>query len=183
MTIFAFLNNALSTSTSALTILHSFIFQLASKTDDLQSALCHAGRQDLKSSLECAVSILKLLLDCAGPTYFVLDGLDEIELQERRRLLSELVKLLNECKTARILISSRAESDIERVLGALPRIRVDRHNSGSIQVFVDRQSAEWFAQRDFFQMKRWRLRRFWPLLHRNPKVCYVVCDICTFSGN
>jgi len=100
------------------------------------------------------VSTFKSLLDCAGPTYLVLDGLDEIELPERRQLLSELVKLRSECKTARILISSRAESDIERVLGALPRIRVDHHNSGSIQVFVERQSAEWFAQRDFFPQEK-----------------------------
>ena len=129
------------------------------------------------------MSTFKSLLDCAGPTYLVLDGLDEIELPERRRLLSELVKLFDDCKTARILISSRAESDIERVLGALPRIRVDRHNSGSIKVYVERQSAEWFSQRDFFPHEKTEIEALLAPVASKSEGALYLCSPYHHFGN
>ncbi|KAM7210966.1 hypothetical protein V8F06_013646, partial [Rhypophila decipiens] len=100
----AFLTHSLTASTSALSVLHSFIFQLARTTDDLQGALCHSSRQDLKSSLDCAAEVLTSLVDFAGPTWFVVDGLDELDRIERRRLLSQLAELAKKCETIRILI-------------------------------------------------------------------------------
>jgi len=84
----------------------------------------------------------------------VIDGPDEIEKVQRQRFLTELAKLSENCDSVRILICSRAESDIERVLKGWPRLRVDSHNSGSIQVFVNRQSSEWLATKDFLEHER-----------------------------
>ncbi|KAM7189880.1 hypothetical protein V8F33_009789 [Rhypophila sp. PSN 637] len=145
----AFLTHSFSASTSALSVLHSFIFQLARTTDDLQGALCHSSRQDLKSSLDCAAEVLTSLVDFAGPTWFVVDGLDELDLIERLRLLSQLVELAKECETLRILICSRAESDIERALGTSPRVRVDHSNSHSIEVFVKYETTQWLSRKYF----------------------------------
>src|SRR6185295_9673188 len=94
----------------------------------------------------------------AGVTYLVIDGADEIEKAQRQRLLAELVRLSGECDSARILVCARAESDIEHVLEGWPRIRVDSHNSGSIQAFVNRQSSEWLATKDFFEHERSEVR-------------------------
>lgn len=99
--------------------------------------------------MDCAATMLKSLLDCAGQTYLVVDGLDEMEMRERQRLLSQLVKLSNECEPVKILVCSRAENDIDRVLGSLPRIRADHNNSDSIETFVKSQTAEWLDQRYF----------------------------------
>lgn len=153
-TIYAFLSHVYATSTSALSILHSLVFQLASSTEDLQAALCQSDRGNLKTDLHSAISLLKSLLECAGATYLVIDGADEIEKAERRLLLPELVKLSEECDPVRILICSRAESDITRILGTLPSIRVDHCNSGTIQLFVNRQSSEWLASKDFLPQER-----------------------------
>lgn len=148
ITIYAFLSHTLASTTSALSVLHSFIFQLTRSNNDLETALCHSSRQVLKSNLDCAAGVLKLLLGYAGPTCLIVDGLDEMETRERQRLLSELITMSKACDKMKVLICSRPESDIERVLGAYPRLRVDRNNTNSIEVFVSHETSLWLSQRD-----------------------------------
>ena len=149
-----FLSHVHSASTSAVSIFHSLIFQLALSTEDLQATLCQSSRESLKSNLHSAASLLKSLLDCAGVTFLIVDGVDEIEKRQRELLLAELFKLSAECDAARILICSRPEDDIERALGTSRKIRVDQQNSGSIQAFVSRQSSDWIAKKDFLPHER-----------------------------
>lgn len=152
--IYAFLTHTYAANTSAVSIFHSLIFQLASKDDNIRAALCQSARETVKTNLNSAVSLLKSLLDCAGVTYLVVDGADEIDKTQRRLLLDELVKLSADCDTARVLICSRAEADIERLLGTSPSIRVDQGNIGSIQAFVNHQAKEWIANNDFLAHAR-----------------------------
>ena len=144
--IYVFLSHVHAASTSTVSIFHSLIFQLAGSTEELQATLCQASRENFKSNLQSAASLLKSLLDCAGVTFLIVDGVDEIEKRQRELLLAELLKLCAECDTARILICSRPEDDIERILGTSRKIRVDQQNSGSIQAFVNRQSSDWIAK-------------------------------------
>ncbi len=152
--IYVFLSHVHAASTSAVSIFHSLIFQLAQSTKDLQATLCQSSPENLKSDLHSAVSLFKSLLDCVGVTFLVVDGVDEIEKRQRELLLAELFKLSTECDTARILICSRPEDDIERILGTSRKIRVDQQNSGSIQAFVSKQSRDWIAKNDFLPHER-----------------------------
>ncbi len=153
-TLYVFLSHIHAASTLAVSIVHSLIFQLALSTEDLQAALCQASRENLKSNLHSAASLLKSLLDCAGVAFLIVDGVDEIDKRQRELLLAELIKLSTECDTARILVCSRPEDDIDRTLGTSPNIRVDQHNSGSIQAFVNRRSSDWIAKNRFDRDER-----------------------------
>ena len=153
--IFAFLSHVFSSSTSALSILHSLIFQLAFEDDDLQAALSQSSRANLKSSVTVATSLLTTFLNCAGPVYIIIDGVDEIDEIERGRLLRQLLNLSKNCKEANIMISCRPQADIREILNpASTSIRVDDHNAGSIQAFVTRQSRKWFQSRTFLSDER-----------------------------
>ena len=148
-TIYAFLSYTLSSSSSALSILHSLIFQLASDHDDLQTVVCQSSRESLKSSIDTAISLLTNLLGYTGPVYIVIDGVDEIDEIERRRLLKQLLHLSEACEGAKILISSRPEADIGEMIKDKATIRVDSRNGGSIQTFVTQRTQEWFRERNF----------------------------------
>lgn len=122
--------------------------------DDLQEILCESEHKDLKSSMDVAATILTTLLAGAGPVYIVIDGLDEIDEIERYRLLTRLINLSANCSNMKVLVSSRAESDIERLLKKETSIRIDRQNAGSIQAFVTQRAQEWFQERGFYPEAR-----------------------------
>ena len=111
--------------------------------------ICQACRENLKSSLDAAANLLKTLLVGAGPTYIVIDGVDETDEIERHRLLKRLLEMAETCHEVKILVSSRAEADIADSLKDQVSIRVDKRNAGSIQTFVDRRTVEWFAKCNF----------------------------------
>lgn len=134
-TAFAFLDHDFSSSTSALTVVHSVIFQLASQNDDLQDIVRQSAGQQLKNTLSLAVKVLKnLLLHCAGRVFFIIDGMDEIDEIERSRLLGSLLDLSRDCHETRILISSRQDVVISRLLqDSAMSIHVNQRKMGSIQ--------------------------------------------------
>ncbi|RHZ68337.1 hypothetical protein CDV55_105500 [Aspergillus turcosus] len=149
-TAFAFLSHAFSSSTSALSVLLSLLFQLASQHEDLQDVLCHSINDRIKSNVTVAVDALKAVLDCAGHVFLIVDGLDEIDVIERGVLLEKLLHLSHECRETRILISSRREDDIRDILkGSSEMIRVNGRNEESIQAFVDYQLKQIFQSRRF----------------------------------
>lgn len=154
-TLFVFLSYNFSTSISALSIIHSLIFQLTSDDDDLQAILCQSMAKELKRDLKRAVELLTTLLRVAGPVFIVVDGLDEIDELERARLLQNLLELSKSCDEAKILVSSRIEDDIHAILrDKAVEIRIDSRNAGSIQAFVSRRVQEWFLSRDFLPEAR-----------------------------
>jgi hypothetical protein len=110
--LFVFLSYKESSSISAISILHSLIFQLASEDRDLKIVLCdlfQSNRRDLKSNTQFAQGTLSKLLQCAEPTYIVMDGLDEITGPERQTTLHTLLDISKFCDKTKVLISSRIE--------------------------------------------------------------------------
>jgi hypothetical protein len=115
----------------------------------LQDVLCQSGGENLKSSLDAAASLLKTLLVCAGRTYIVIDGMDEMDELERCRLLKQFLEVSKTCKDVKILLSSRVEADIADLLKDQVSIRVDSRNAGSIQTFVKQRTEKWFTECNF----------------------------------
>lgn len=133
----AYLSHTNASSTSALSVVHSLIFQLAFDDENLQNVLYGLSRKNLKNNLSVAFEIFTTLLAYAGTVYIIIDGVDEISDRERFILLKHLLDVLKGCDTAKICISSRPEDDLKRVLGdQASSIRVDGQNSGSIRRFV-----------------------------------------------
>ncbi|KAK6078496.1 NACHT domain protein [Seiridium cupressi] len=147
---FAILSHTSRSSTTAISVIHSFIFQIVSHDESRQTVVCNATRQSLKMDIAHATNLLTTVLGCAGPSYIILDGLDEIEEQERGRLLDVLLKLSKACEDVKIFISSRPESDIAAKLSQdVTIIRVDHRNHESIETFVRQWSKQWFEDREF----------------------------------
>ena len=151
-TIFAFLSHDLSKNTSALSIIHSLLFQLTLDDHTLQALLCQSTRKNLSNDLGVAAELFRKFLSCVGPVYIVIDGIDEIGEVERGRFLGQLLLTAKECEGTRILISSRPEVDIKACLDPdFDSIPIDHRNSGSIQAFVTRRTKQWFHRRGFLQ--------------------------------
>lgn len=166
--IFAFLS--FSRSTSALSILHSLIFQLVAEHDDLQAALSQMSRENLKNNITVAVSLLTTLLNCAGSVFIIIDGVDEINEIERARLLREVLNLSKNCREAKIMVSCRQEADIRIILDATSTpIRVDSHNAGSIQAFVNSESDRLFQTWNFLPNERADIERLLAPVAANAK--------------
>ncbi|KAF5968445.1 Nacht domain-containing protein [Fusarium bulbicola] len=148
-TVFAFLTY-LDSHISALSVLHSLIFQLASTSLSLKTILCQSDLQHLGTDFSTTATLFQTLMQTAGAVRVIIDGLDEIEPAQRSRLIKELVRLSDECEECHILLTSRAESDISRDLGGKTTdLHVDRNNAGSIQTFVNQAMTEWFREREF----------------------------------
>ena len=146
-TLFAFLSHTVSSSTTALSVLHSLIFQLTAYDGDFQAIICRCKLSDVQSKLEAAKELLKSLLTSSS-THIVVDGLDEIDGLEQLLLINTLISLLQDCKGVRILISSRTDSDLTRAMeGHAARIQVDSNNLQSIQMFVDYEVQRFFQSR------------------------------------
>ncbi|KEY74072.1 hypothetical protein S7711_02661 [Stachybotrys chartarum IBT 7711] len=173
-TVFAFLSHAYAGNTTALSVLHSLIFQLTAKDDDLQEVLCQSSCGNLKNNLGVAAGLLQTILSCAGRIYLIVDGLDEMEEIERRRLLSQIADISKACQETRILISSRAEDDIARILNPVsPAIRVDGRNAGSIQAYINNWAREWFLVCDFLPRDKAEILGLLAPLSSKTKACRV----------
>ena len=135
-TAFVFLDHDhnISSHTSALTVAHSFIFQLAIQNDNLQDIVRQSAGSQLKNTLNVAVNILKDVLYCAGRVFLIIDGMDEIDEIERSRFLGSLLELSRDCHETRILVSSRQDVVISRLLqGSAMSIHVNQRETGSVQ--------------------------------------------------
>ena len=135
----------------------------------MQDVICQTGGENLKSSLDAAASLLKTLLVGAGPTYIVIDGLDEIDEIERCRLLKRLLEMPETCHEVKVLMSSRAEADIVDLLKDQISIRVDSRNAGSIQTFVNRRIEEWFGRCNFLPEAQGEIQKLLAPLASNAK--------------
>ncbi|KAF9760965.1 hypothetical protein IL306_004033 [Fusarium sp. DS 682] len=157
-TVFAFLTY-LDSSISALSILHSLIFQLSSHNLSLKTMLCQSDLQHLGNDFNVAATLFKSLVQGAGVVRVIVDGLDEIDQTQRSRLIKELVRLSAECEECQILLTSRPETDISNNLdGKTTNIQVDQKNAGSIQVYINQTMEKWFEERDFVPDVRHQLQ-------------------------
>jgi hypothetical protein len=148
--LFTFISYKYKESLSAIALLHSLIVQLVSEDGDLQMILCksfQSNKGNLKGNPKCAREILSELLRCAGPTFIIIDGLDETEESERRIILRELLEILNDCPEAKLCVSSKPEHDISKALKITAEvIRVDYNNAGCIQAYVTNRVQNWFTE-------------------------------------
>ncbi|KAI8630272.1 NACHT domain protein [Xylariaceae sp. FL1651] len=150
-TAFAFLSYKQHHYTTAMNVIHSLIFRLASGEDDLQTVVCQSFSEESKRSLQGAAELLCTVLACAGPSYMIVDGLDEMEQVERGRLLSQLLVILKSSHETSLFISSRAEADLTSILRKEATvIRVDQKNLECIQTFVKQWLQRWFIEREFW---------------------------------
>ena len=142
--IYAFLNYIFRSGSIALSIIHPLIVRLTSGCDDLQDVLCQSVGEALKSSTGVASNLLTTLLARAGPTYIVIDGMDETDEIERCRLLNKLLEMSTTWQEVKIFGSGRAEADATDLLNDQTSIRVDGRNAGSIQTFANQCSEKGF---------------------------------------
>lgn len=146
-TLFAFVSHTEPKSHMAISLFHSFIFQAADEDDGFQQLLLESKERELRGNTACAVALLKTFLQTNGPTYIIIDGIDEMEETERHFLLLGLDELSKACDDVRVLICSRTEDDIFRLIEPKATgIRVHQRNSGSIQKYVDYRSQNWLAK-------------------------------------
>ncbi|KAL6408506.1 NACHT domain protein [Ilyonectria robusta] len=142
-TLFVFLSYE-HKDTSAMSVIHSLIFQLARKDPNLQDMVRYSNRDPLEFDLTSAVNLLTNLIHGAGPVRIVIDGLDEIEQAERVRLLRQMLKVSSDCDEARVLICSRPEADITALLEKTSKpIRIDTQNTPIIHAFAMGRYHDW----------------------------------------
>lgn len=161
VTLFAFLSYKRA-NVNIISILHSLLFQLVIGDKDFDKAVkknlratlfdkFQSDQRNLKSNTKAARQTLSELLKLAGPNYIVIDGLDEISEIERRTVLNELLEILRDSTETKLLVSSRAEDDISKLLKKSgPRvIRVDDKNRGCIQAYVSAETQKWLGESEF----------------------------------
>lgn len=151
-TLFAFLSYR-DPHITTVKIFQSFIFQLLLENPDLQPILSHEFQSNfrkLSSDTTYVQGLLTKLLQIAGFTCVIVDGLDEIEESERQFLLRALLEVHRDCEDMKLLISSRAEDDITRLLqNETEPVRVDKKNVEDIRTYVQQRTDEWLASSGF----------------------------------
>ena len=179
---------------SARSIMHSLIFQLVIGMEhfdeplkqDLRAKLfdCfQSSQRNLKSNTRFTREALTNLLNCVGPTYVIIDGLDEIRESERVETLNGLLEILKASVETRVLISSRSEDDIAKVFKqVIPKvIRVDDKNRGCIHAYVSVTSEIWLSQSDFDEETCTEIRRLLtPLSARAKGTSTYAIWVCQF---
>lgn len=181
--LFALVSNINKTGLSAVAVLQSLLFQAAEDDPSLRTKLLLESRlADLRSSLPHITDRLRgFFLQRTTPSdaavgtapvaaYIVIDGLDEMDEDERQLLLHNLGEVARTCKNLRVMISSRAEDDIARQLQgrhSAASIRVDDKNHGSIKTYVNKRLRDWADLRGFGQETETEIRR---LLERLPEI-------------
>jgi hypothetical protein len=147
-------------------LLPSLLIQLSAWSDpccDILSRLYSSHNLGVRTPsdrdmVECLQEMLTL--DSQGPTYVIMDGLDECPIEstipspreEVLELVEELVGL--HFPNVHICVTSRPEHDIQAVLGPLTRHSVSLHDeSGQQEDIADYVSAFVHSDR---RMRRWR---------------------------
>ncbi|GAW19567.1 hypothetical protein ANO14919_090550 [Xylariales sp. No.14919] len=150
-TAFAFLTYQDAT-TSALSTIHSLIFQLVGRDANLMAIVCESVCDGLESNLTKTGDLLASLIRYVGLVYVVLDGVDEIGEVERGRLVTELLRLSKMVENLRIIFSTRPEADLMRLLeNTAAVINVHDHNEGNIKNYIDQRTQDIFHTRKVFQ--------------------------------
>lgn len=152
---------------SAISIIHSLIFQLVIGTEGSDAALredmriklfdiYRSSQRNLKSNTRFARETLCTLLKCVGPAHIIIDGIDELTECERASTLREILSISQDANETKTLISSRMEDDIFRIMSKTVHkaVRVDDQNGGCIQSFVSITSQKWLSESDFDEEAR-----------------------------
>jgi hypothetical protein len=147
-------------------LLPSLLIQLSASSDsccDILSRLYSSHNRGVRKPADHAmVECLKemLTLEAHGPTYIIMDGLDECPItstipsprEEVLELVEELVGL--HLPNVHICVTSRPEHDIQAVLEGLTRCSVSLHDESGQQQDIANYVAS-FVHLDQ-RMRRWR---------------------------
>lgn len=143
--VFAFLNYQTRESVSTLQILHSFIWQMTLDHQKFQAPLILTHKQEnrrLNSDLSFVKDLFSQLLDMIPIMFIVIDGLDEIPQVERLQLLRTILEILQAKTNVKVLISSRPEDDISRLISKETRpLRVHDCNARDIEAYVSSRAS------------------------------------------
>ena len=169
-TLFAFVSHTNKASLTALSVIQSFLFQAADEDEEFRRPLVESKEREIKGNTGHVAEMLKTFLATAGPTYIIVDGLDEMDECERQIIFQRLDELSKGCDDVRFLICSRAEADISKILEQKAKnIRVNDTNFGSIQNYVDFRSQNWMASCQYDSKTESEIRNLLSPLAANAK--------------
>ncbi|KAI1211064.1 uncharacterized protein F4807DRAFT_459295 [Annulohypoxylon truncatum] len=138
--VFAFLSHNNQVASDTIKVLHSFLFQLLENDPSLRPLLHEASQSNyrkLKSDPDFVMDLLRKILEGLGPTFIILDGLDEVDEYSWGHLLASVLKINESCPETKLLISSREERGIAlRLKNRAVPVRVDHKNSKDIESFI-----------------------------------------------
>lgn len=122
----------------------------------LQSPLILAHQEESRrfnSDLGFVKNLFNQFLDSVPTLFIVIDGLDEIFPSERLQMLRILMEVLGEKTNVKILISSRPEDDISRIISreAQP-LRVHNCNNRDIEAYVDKRASSLVSDISLFDL-------------------------------
>lgn len=150
--VFAFLSYKESNITT-VKIFQSFIFQLLQDNPHLQPVLSteyHVNPRKVMSDTKHVQRLLEEILQAVNVTYIVIDGLDEINQIERQALLTDLLEINRASSDTKLLISSRVEHDILRLLPIdVEAGEVNDRNMNDIKTYVQERSDLWLVSSGF----------------------------------
>ena len=117
---------------------------------------CESGAQSCErwSDAQWKDLLAKLLQDSNDePCYVILDGLDEC--QDGAGIVALVVSLLQQCDSARVLISSRPEDELTELLpqSGGTELRLDTKNEGDIEIFA-RTKIESLSQKKLSRYRK-----------------------------
>ncbi|KIX07366.1 uncharacterized protein Z518_02019 [Rhinocladiella mackenziei CBS 650.93] len=148
-TVFAFLSFQDQQLTTAR-VLQSLVFQVVLENVDLHQVLCRevqSNYRGVSSNTACLQALFIKMLQLSDPTYIIIDGVDEIDEFERSFLLRTLLKVKMECDEVRLLISSRGEDNIMRILrNEATCLRLHTNNLPDIETFVLGKTNDWLGR-------------------------------------
>ncbi|KAK2768084.1 nacht domain protein [Colletotrichum kahawae] len=144
---FVFLTYENQELAGGIPVFHSLIFHLLSKDCLARPIFFEAvkthGRK-LASDPECARKALMDILQNTVHPSVILDGLDEVNEERREWLLKSMLEILRECPKLKLLISSRREESMVRLLvNCSASIKVDAYNGEDIQEYAKIECEKW----------------------------------------
>lgn len=129
-------------TSTAKSIFQSLMFQAGRSDITMQSILLGVDERELTSGTKPIITMFEKLMLCSGPSYIIIDGLDEIDELERGIVLQHVIAVTKACTTLKVLISGRPSEDIEGKLKKEAKITVHERNAGSIQSYVDQRTPK-----------------------------------------
>lgn len=134
-------------------ILQSLIFQLALENPDLHQVLCgevQGNYRSVSSNSTYLQALLIKMLQMSDPTYIIIDGVDEIDESEKSFLLRAMLQVQKQCDEVKLLISSRGEYNIIRLMrNEAVCIYLHSKNFTDIECFVQGRVVDWLRRSEF----------------------------------
>lgn len=131
-------------------ILKSFLCQLLTINPDVLPYLyekCVQSREATIESFRPLRDLVAIAMDCKQPLFLVVDGLDECETKERKKIFNWILSLIgpnNGCNYNRLLIVSRDEGDFGKRLSKTPCIILQdtTAHSHEIRIYTNRKMTK-----------------------------------------